>query len=181
MNILHINSHDVYGARFNGYEMQKNIGSQHNVEMAVWVKVSSNSNVHIIPPNNRILKYLTSLIITLTARIGFDRLFGYAGFLLPFNNYFKKADIIHLHLIHNYTNFSILSLPRLSRKKTVFWTLHDPWAFTGGCEHSFDCDKWKRVVIQFVHIQGQTLFFKTMRHSFIGNLKNIFIQIQILI
>ena len=143
MNILHINSHDVYGARFNGYEMQKNIGSQHNVEMAVWVKVSSNSNVHIIPPNNRILKYLTSLIITLTARIGFDRLFGYAGFLLPFNNYFKKADIIHLHLIHNYTNFSILSLPRLSRKKTVFWTLHDPWAFTGGCEHSFDCDKWK--------------------------------------
>ena len=143
MNILHINSHDLHGARFNGYEMQKNIGSEHNVEMAVWEKLSSNSNVHILPPNNKILKYLTSLMITFTSRVGFDRLFGYAGLVLPFNNYYKKADIIHLHLIHNYTNFSILSLPKLSRKKTIFWTLPDPWAFTGGCEHSFDCEKWK--------------------------------------
>jgi glycosyltransferase involved in cell wall biosynthesis len=135
MNILHINSHDLHGARFNGYEMQKIIGLEHNVEMAVWEKTSSNSNVHIIPPNNKVLKYLTSLMITFTSRLGFDRLFGYAGFILPLNNYFKKADIVHLHLIHNYT--------KLSRKKTIFWTLHDPWAFTGGCEHSFDCEKWK--------------------------------------
>lgn len=142
MNILHINSHDLHGARFNGYEMQKIIGSKHNVEMAVWEKASSNCNVHFIPPNNRALKYLTQLMITFTSRIGFDRLFGFAGLILPFNNYFKKADIVHLHLIHNYSNFSILSLPKLSRKKTIFWTLHDPWAFTGGCEHSFDCEKW---------------------------------------
>ncbi len=142
MNILHINSHDLHGARFNGYEMQKNIGSKHNVEMVVWEKASSNCNVHFIPPNNRVLKHFTRLMITLTSRIGFDRLFGFAGLILPFKNYFKKADIVHLHLIHNYSNFSIFSLPKLSRKKTVFWTLHDPWAFTGGCEHSFDCEKW---------------------------------------
>jgi len=143
MNILHINSHDLHGARFNGYEMQKKIGSAHNVEMLVWEKLSSNSNVHTLPPKNIVLKYLTTLLITFTSRVGFDRLFGYSGIIIPFYNYYKKADIIHLHLIHNYTNFSILSLPRLSRKKKIFWTLHDPWAFTGGCEHSFDCEKWK--------------------------------------
>jgi glycosyltransferase involved in cell wall biosynthesis len=143
MNILHINSHDLHGARFNGYEMQKIIGLDHNVEMAVWEKTSTNSNVHIIPPNNQVLRYLTNIMISFTSRLGFDRLFGYSGLMLPLKNYFKKADIVHLHLIHNNTNFSILSLPKLSRKKIIFWTLHDPWAFTGGCEHSFDCDKWQ--------------------------------------
>lgn len=142
MNILHVNSHDLHGARFNGYEMQNSIGQEHNVEMAVWEKASLNSNVYFIPPNNRLLKYLTSLMITFTSRLGFDRLFGYAGMILPFKSYFKKADIVHLHLIHNYSNFSILSLPKLTFKKPTVWTLHDPWAFTGGCEHSFDCEKW---------------------------------------
>jgi glycosyltransferase involved in cell wall biosynthesis len=112
--------------------------------MAVWEKTSNNSNIYQIPPsNNKVLKYLTTLIITFTARLGFDRLFGFAGVLLPFKSFFKRADIVHLHLIHNYSNFSILSLPKLSQKKPLVWTLHDPWAFTGGCEHSFDCDKWK--------------------------------------
>lgn len=142
MNILHVNSHDLHGARFNGYEMQNSIGDGHNVEMAVWEKASSNSNVYFIPPNNILLKYLTRLMITITARLGFDRLFGYGGIILPFKNYFKKADIVHLHLIHNYSNLSILSLPKLTFKKPTVWTLHDPWALTGGCEHSFDCEKW---------------------------------------
>lgn len=144
MNILHINSHDLHGARFNGYEMQYITGDKHHVEMAVWEKASLNSNVHFIPPgNNKTLKYFTSLLITLTARISFDRLFGFAGIILPFKKYFKNADILHLHLIHNYTNFSILSLPKLSRIKPLVWTIHDPWAMTGGCEHSFDCNRWK--------------------------------------
>lgn len=142
MNILHINSHDLHGARFNGYDMQQVISTEHNIEMAVWNKSSLNDNVHAIPPKNILLKSVTNLLITLTARLGFDRLFGYAFELLSRKNYFKKADIIHLHLIHNYTNFSILSLPKLNRNKPTVWTLHDPWAFTGGCEHSFDCEKW---------------------------------------
>jgi glycosyltransferase involved in cell wall biosynthesis len=143
MNILHINSHDLLGARFNGYDMQKIIYDKHEVAMAVWEKNSTNTNVHLIPPSsNFFLKKMTGLLITLTARLGFDRLFGFAGALLPYKSFFKRADIIHLHLIHNYSNFSILSLPKLCRKKPLVWTLHDPWAFTGGCEHSFECEKW---------------------------------------
>ncbi len=144
MNILHINSHDLHGARFNGYDMQYVIKDNHKVEMAVWEKTSNNPNVHHIPPSRyNILKYLTTLMITLTARLGFDRLFGFAGAILPYKKFFQNADVVHIHLIHNYSNFSILSLPQLSLKKPLVWTLHDPWAFTGGCEHSFDCERWK--------------------------------------
>ncbi|RXK50724.1 glycosyltransferase [Aquirufa rosea] len=50
-----------------------------------------------------------------------------------------EADIIHLHWI----NFGFLSIDSIEKilqlNKPVFWTLHDMWAFTGGCHHSGDC------------------------------------------
>jgi Glycosyltransferase len=142
MNILHINYSDIIGARFTGYYMQQSLDSSYNVEMAVWEKLSQSSFVHPIPPSNSIIHKLTNFMMKLSSRIGFDRLFGYGGWLLAKTDYFKKADIIHIHLIHNFSNLSILSLPRICRLKPVVWTLHDPWAITGGCEHSFDCNRW---------------------------------------
>lgn len=45
----------------------------------------------------------------------------------------QKADIIHL----NWTNNAFLSLRSVAEllplKKPIVWTLHDQWAFTGGC------------------------------------------------
>lgn len=56
-----------------------------------------------------------------------------------------SPDIIHLHNIHGW----YLNIPMLFRylKKChipVVWTLHDCWAYTGGCAHyTFcNCDKW---------------------------------------
>ncbi|TDE18737.1 glycosyltransferase [Dyadobacter psychrotolerans] len=54
----------------------------------------------------------------------------------------KKADIIHLHWI----NFGFLSMDSLGKLfslgKPVVWTLHDMWAFTGGCHYSRGCDHY---------------------------------------
>lgn len=57
-----------------------------------------------------------------------------------------KPDILHLHNIHNHTiNFRLLfEYIKRNDIKTI-WTLHDCWAFTGGCFH-FEyngCDKWR--------------------------------------
>lgn len=57
-----------------------------------------------------------------------------------------KPDILHLHNIHNHTINYRLLFEYIKRYdiKTV-WTLHDCWAFTGGCFH-FEyngCDKWR--------------------------------------
>jgi len=68
----------------------------------------------------------------------------------PFNTGFKNnfnfsllqqldPDIIHLHWINQFV--SIEEIARL--KKPVVWTLHDSWAFTGGCHIPYPCDKWK--------------------------------------
>ncbi len=143
MNILHINYTDLAGGRFTGFYMKDELDQNYDVNMAVWSKFSDSDKVHLLPPNNISLHFILNKLMQLLSRIGFDGLLGTSGWLLPNKDFFKKADIVHIHLIHGFSNFSILSLPFLGKKKPIVWTLHDPWALTGGCEHSFDCDKWK--------------------------------------
>jgi glycosyltransferase involved in cell wall biosynthesis len=54
-----------------------------------------------------------------------------------------EADIIHLHWI----NFGFLSIDSLKKllqlNKPIVWTLHDMWAFTGGCHYSGNCTHYQ--------------------------------------
>ena len=142
MNILHISNNDLIGGRFNGYYMQQELDKSYNVEMAVWKRTSQSPHVHRMPPSNSVLRFFALNIMRIGNMLGLDGLTGSGGWVLPTRDYFKQADVVHLHLIHNNANLSILSLPMLSRLKPIVWTIHDPWATTGGCEHSFECDRW---------------------------------------
>ena len=54
----------------------------------------------------------------------------------PFN-----PDIIHLHWICA----GFLQVETLAKfNRPLIWTLHDSWAFTGGCHVPFDCKKYRR-------------------------------------
>ncbi|UBM58906.1 glycosyltransferase [Marinilongibacter aquaticus] len=56
----------------------------------------------------------------------------------------SQYDLIHLH----WFNFGLLSLDTfeilLKSGKPIIWTLHDMWAFTGGCHYSLDCEQFKK-------------------------------------
>jgi glycosyltransferase involved in cell wall biosynthesis len=56
----------------------------------------------------------------------------------------QAADILHLHWI----NQGFLSLENIkqlaSLGKPIVWSLHDMWAFTGGCHYSGDCSNYRR-------------------------------------
>lgn len=53
----------------------------------------------------------------------------------------NNIDIVHLQNIHgNY--MGIKDVKKISKYAHVIWTLHDMWALTGHCAHSFDCTKW---------------------------------------
>lgn len=61
------------------------------------------------------------------------------------NNVLEKVineinpDIIHLHWINQF-----VSIKQIAKfKKPIVWTLHDSWAFTGGCHIPFPCEKYK--------------------------------------
>jgi glycosyltransferase involved in cell wall biosynthesis len=56
----------------------------------------------------------------------------------------KESEIIHLHWI-NFGFLSIASLQKIFKtQKPVVWTLHDMWAFTGGCHHSGECGNYQK-------------------------------------
>lgn len=61
------------------------------------------------------------------------------GANLNFHPAIQQADVLHLHWI----NFGFLSLSGLQSLfalgKPIVWTLHDQWAFTGGCHYSRGC------------------------------------------
>ncbi len=56
--------------------------------------------------------------------------------------WFQAADIVHYHNLHG-GFFNYRALPGLTRLKPSVWTLHDMWALTGHCAHSFDCQRWQ--------------------------------------
>lgn len=54
----------------------------------------------------------------------------------------EHYDLIHLHWIGD----SFISMSALQKIKIpVVWTLHDSWAFTGGCHVPFDCRKYIKI------------------------------------
>ncbi|TWR30400.1 glycosyltransferase [Mucilaginibacter pallidiroseus] len=52
----------------------------------------------------------------------------------------RDADILHIH----WTNSGFLSIKDLKKlfllNKPIVWTLHDMWAFTGGCHYAGSCN-----------------------------------------
>lgn len=88
----------------------------------------------------RIHKFLSSYL-------GLDEFGSYFSTKKTINQLKKiKPDILHLHNLHDHTINYVL-LFRYIKKYNVktIWTMHDCWAFTGGCFY-FElngCEKWK--------------------------------------
>ena len=60
-------------------------------------------------------------------------------------SFVRDSDIVNLHWITG-GFLSINNIASISRLgKPLVWTLHDMWAFTGGCHHAEDCEKYKSV------------------------------------
>ncbi|OJJ23690.1 hypothetical protein BKI52_04885 [marine bacterium AO1-C] len=81
----------------------------------------------------------------------------------------QTADIIHLH----WTSFGFLSLKSLNKLaklgKPIVWTLHDMWAFTGGCHYTGTCTNFQISCgdCQFLKKPNQTdLSYKIFQKKF---------------
>ncbi len=74
------------------------------------------------------------------------------------NQLIKEADIINIHWI----NQGYLSLKNIEQllnlNKPIVWTLHDMWAFTGGCHYAGDC-------LNFQKTCGNCHFLKNPKES----------------
>ncbi|MDO4921401.1 MAG: glycosyltransferase [Phascolarctobacterium sp.] len=138
MNIVQINNTDLPGARFNGYNLQKNFNSRGiSTKQLVYEKLSNDENV---------ITFSDSVNTSVIYR-EFENEHSIKSIVFPYAHKIMKmkefvdADIVHYHLIHNYI-LSILDFPKLVSLKKSVWTIHDPWVFTGHCIYPMDCRKY---------------------------------------
>jgi glycosyltransferase involved in cell wall biosynthesis len=69
---------------------------------------------------------------------------AFAGLSLSEHPRLANAEIVHLHWFNQgYMHLGGLKKIMLSGKKVV-WTLHDMWAFTGGCHYAGTCEAYKQ-------------------------------------
>lgn len=129
MNILQISTYDnVGGAARIAWELKTHIKQfKHHQSMFVGKKFSNDKTVHKIP-QNPLNSYLAKLFAT-------DIDFYNSDYILGTKEY-KNANIIHCHNLHGYY-FRLNTLSKIFPSKPIVWTLHDMWAITPHCAHSF--------------------------------------------
>lgn len=74
----------------------------------------------------------------------------------------EKPDVVHLHCLNgNFINvYRLLNFLKKQNIKTVL-TLHAEIMHTAGCEHAFDCEKWKTACHKCSKINGKiSRFFR---------------------
>lgn len=152
LNICLINTYDIVGgAARAAYRLHKGLTSRNNNSvMIVRKKKSQDTNMlalDIISDEDKaeeeIFSAIQKQLINQNRTDISDTLFSlpYPGYDLSNTNLIRSADIINLHWVNYFQSVeSIASL--LSLHKPVVWTLHDQWAFTGGCHYSAGCGKY---------------------------------------
>lgn len=154
MKVLHINKSDVVGGA--SIAASRIVDSLRNIDidasLLVAKKGGDNSWVYpVVTSRFDNFKLGFNFLYDILSFIPYEKnkkgrfAFSLAkrGFNLSENKLVKEADIIHLHWF-NQGFLSIKGLEQiLSLGKPVVWTLHDMWAFTGGCHYSGGCTNYQ--------------------------------------
>lgn len=142
MKNLQIGDNDLIGNKFNGHDLHFYLKDKG------WNSFHLTANKQSDDENTFIIPTIADLKLKYELYQEHESYYAIHGMLYPFvydiiyNKLFLETDIVHYHLIHNYF-FNIHLLPIMTKLKPSVWTLHDPWALSGHCIHSFDCEKWK--------------------------------------
>ena len=152
MRVLHINSSDSSGGAsracidIHNSLVEKGIDSHILVQSgrshsAAITSVNKNYTAKIKTFFRIAIDYLFITLFSVKERGRFS--FPFVGKDISNLKIVQEADIINLHWI-NEGFFSIKTLKRVANLgKPVVWTLHDMWAFTGGCHYSLGCRKFE--------------------------------------
>lgn len=146
MKLLLLNSYDVGGAA--RAVLRLNTGLQSiGIASQVLVQFQSNATLDVISPQSCLAKCAAHLKIYLDALpVRFYKKRPLLNFTPAFvrDNILNQIDCMNPDIIHlNWMANGFLRLENLQKlKRPLVWTLHDSWAFTGGCHIPFECTKY---------------------------------------
>lgn len=147
MRIILLSTNDISGgAAIAAYRLLKGL-QKNGVQAQMLVQSKKSDDYNIIGPQSKWQKNFENLrpiLDSIPVKFFKQRekiIFSPA--ILP-DNIFNKiqdinSDITHLHWIA----CGFIRIETLAKiKKPIVWTLHDSWAFTGGCHIPFECKKY---------------------------------------
>jgi glycosyltransferase involved in cell wall biosynthesis/GT2 family glycosyltransferase len=152
MQILQINTYDIQGgaarAAYRLHDGLRRTGTESY--MVVKEKSSHDENVievrchpNMKSPDDYYLSLVQQQYINAHRTDISNTLFSlpYPGHDISTLSAVSGANVINLHWVANFQSPVTLA-KLLSLGKPVVWTLHDQWAFTGGCHYSAECRKY---------------------------------------
>ncbi len=155
MKIVHVNTSDINGgAAIAAHRLHLSMLKQ-GIDSKMLVLTKNSDELNIQPAiSGNIEKHIFSKIRGVQEKLVFNKyknrenpiMFssGQYGIDISQHPYIKEADIIHLHWI-NSGYLSLKSIEKLGKLgKKIRWTLHDMWAFTGGCHYAGECKNYEK-------------------------------------
>ncbi len=149
MQILIVNTSDIQGgAARAAYRLHKSLLVQ-DIDSQMLVQNKSSDDFKVIANDSKIAKGISILRPTLdsiptrfyknkTKTLFSPSWFGFSSIVDKINEI--SPDIVHLHWICG----GMMTIEDISRiKAPIVWSLHDNWAFTGGCHIMWECEKYK--------------------------------------
>ncbi len=150
MKILHINTFDISGgAARAAYRLHKAL-LKAGVESLMLVEEKFSDDFTVIGPTTRIEKGLAKVVFTLDQlpvtkyKKRSPTLFSPAW--ISFSNVIKKIEILQPDVVHlHWICAGMMRIEDIAKiKQPIVWSLHDMWAFTGGCHYDEGCEGYKK-------------------------------------
>lgn len=149
MKILILNYSDIEGgAAKAAYRLHRGL-LQIGINSVMLVQRKNSDDLNVIGPvslKKRILRTIDQILDNLPMKIYKNRtdsffspaLFSSSRLIKKINE--LNPDIVHLHWI----GFGMIKINDLCKiKKPIVWSLHDAWAFTGGCHYMGTCINYR--------------------------------------
>ena len=150
MKILIVNTYDIEGgAARAAYRLHKALLNS-KIDSQVLVQNKSSDDYTVVTETGKIKKYINKLrpiidsIPTKFYKNKTKTLFSPAW--VPLGNIVDQIneinpDIVHLHWICD----GMIRIEDIARiKAPIVWSLHDMWAFTGGCHYDEECKRYEK-------------------------------------
>lgn len=150
MKVVHVANNDMSGGASRATFRLHEAMNRHGINSTLLVLHKYGADLQTISPftffNHLFLSFYVRIERMMLVKYNVKGTFSIArfGFDVSKLSCLKEADIIFLHWI-NECMLSVKDIERiLLLGKPVYFYMHDMWALTGGCHHSFECTKYER-------------------------------------
>jgi glycosyltransferase involved in cell wall biosynthesis len=149
MKLLNVNTYDIHGgAARAAYRLHRALLDA-NIDSQMLVKTKSSDDDTVIGVPTAMQKVLSPIQRRLDAfalrPYKNRRQAFFSPAVVPYSGVAQRInalnpDIVHLHWICG----GMMSVEELAKiKAPIVWSLHDNWAFTGGCHVKWECEKYR--------------------------------------